>query len=100
MAMADLTVDLGPDDPAGGGGLRLANPVMIASGTFGYDGYGRGIPAEAPLGTLGAVLPKTLTRYARAGQPGAALVPVILPRGAGGGRNYAAQFHWPHQSGD
>ena len=69
MTMADLTVDLGPDDPAGGGGLRLANPVMIASGTFGYDGYGRGIPAEAPLGTLGAVLPKTLTRYARAGNP-------------------------------
>ena len=34
----DLSVDLAPGNPHH---LRLANPVMIASGTFGYDGYGR-----------------------------------------------------------
>ncbi len=62
----DLSVDLAPERP---GGLRLSNPIMIASGTFGYDGYGRGIAANAPLGSLGAVLPKTLTRNARAGNP-------------------------------
>ena len=42
---------------------------MIASGTFGYDGYGRGIAADVPLGSLGAVLPKTFTRHSRAGNP-------------------------------
>ena len=62
----DLSVDLAPERP---GGFRLSNPIMIASGTFGYDGYGRGIAANAPLGSLGAVLPKTLTRNARAGNP-------------------------------
>ena len=62
----DLSVDLAPERP---GGLRLSNPIMIASGTFGYDGYGRGIAANAPLGSLGAVLPKTFTRNARAGNP-------------------------------
>ena len=62
----DLSVDLAPERP---GGLRLSNPIMIASGTFGYDGYGRGIAANAPLGSLGAVLPKTFTRNARTGNP-------------------------------
>ena len=62
----DLSVKLGP---AGAGGLTLRNPVMIASGTFGYDGYGRGIAADVPLDALGAVLPKTITRYPRAGNP-------------------------------
>ena len=74
MATADLAVDLTVDlipgcGPADGPGLRLASPVMIASGTFGYDGYGRGVPPDAPLATLGAVLPKTLTRHPRAGNP-------------------------------
>ena len=62
----DLSVELAPGRPAG---LQLANPVMIASGTFGYDGYGRGIAADAPLADLGAVLPKTFTRHARIGNP-------------------------------
>ena len=61
-AMTDLTVELGP-------GLRLANPVMIASGTFGNDGYGHDIPPGATPATLGAVLHKTLTRHPRAGNP-------------------------------
>lgn len=62
----DLSVNLTPHRP---GGLPLRNPVMIASGTFGYDGYGRGLPDDAPLNSLGAVLPKTFTRHARLGNP-------------------------------
>ena len=62
----DLSVNLAPERA---GGLRLANPVIIASGTFGYDGYGRGIAPDTPLGSLGAVLPKTFTRHARSGNP-------------------------------
>jgi dihydroorotate dehydrogenase (NAD+) catalytic subunit len=42
---------------------------MIASGTFGYDGYGRGLTAEMQLSRLGAVIPKTVTRYPREGNP-------------------------------
>ena len=62
----DLTVNLAPKRPNAG---VLSNPVMIASGTFGYDGYGRGLAADAPLASLGAVLPKTFTRHAREGNP-------------------------------
>ena len=62
----DLTVNLASGNTRG---LTLSNPVMIASGTFGYDGYGRGIDADAPLASLGAVLPKTFTRQPRAGNP-------------------------------
>ena len=62
----DLTVNLAPEHP---GGLFLSNPVMIASGTFGYDGYGRGLDPDAPLASLGAVLPKTFTRHPREGNP-------------------------------
>lgn len=60
----DLTINLGFRKH---GSLTLPNPVMIASGTFGYDGYGRGIDDDAPLGSLGAVLPKTFTRHKREG---------------------------------
>ena len=49
--------------------LKLANPVMIASGTFGYDGYGRGLTPEMDLSRLGAVIPKTFTRFSREGNP-------------------------------
>ena len=62
----DLSVDLAPRHSHH---LRLDNPVMIASGTFGYDGYGRGIPEEMNLGQLGAVIPKTVTRWPREGNP-------------------------------
>jgi dihydroorotate dehydrogenase (NAD+) catalytic subunit len=60
----NLSVDLAPRRS-----LRLANPVMIASGTFGFDGYGRGITPEMDLSRLGAVIPKTVTRCAREGNP-------------------------------
>ena len=62
----DLSVDLAPNNLHH---LRLANPVMIASGTFGYDGYGRGITEDTDLGRLGAVVPKTVTRLPREGNP-------------------------------
>ena len=62
----DLSVDLAPSNP---NHLWLANPVMIASGTFGYDGYGRGITEDMDLGQLGAVVPKTVTRLPREGNP-------------------------------
>jgi dihydroorotate dehydrogenase (NAD+) catalytic subunit len=42
---------------------------MIAAGTFGYDGFGRGMPAELDLSLLGAVIPKTVTRHPREGNP-------------------------------
>ncbi len=58
----DLSVELAA-------GLNLANPVMIASGTLGYDGYGRGLTSNHPLDELGAVIPKTFTRQPRQGNP-------------------------------
>ena len=63
----DLPVDLAPHNPHH---LWLANPVMIASGTFGYDGYGRGITPNMDLGKIGAVIPKTVTRLPTGGKPG------------------------------
>ncbi len=64
--MANMEVNLAPRHPCG---LRLANPVMIASGTLGYDGYGRGLAGNYPLSELGAVIPKTVTRLPREGNP-------------------------------
>lgn len=89
----DLSTELAPQHPVG---LKLANPIMIASGTFGWDGYGRGLLGEdldgqvihpvargsqLPLpeipGTigrvdfrrLGAVVAKTVTMHSRQGNP-------------------------------
>ena len=52
----DLSIDIG--------GLRLQNPVLLASGTFGnaVDCY-----AFADLGRLGAIIPKTVTLSPRMG---------------------------------
>jgi len=62
----NLTVDLAPRNSHH---LRLSNPIMIASGTLGYDGYGRGLTPEMRLSRLGAVIPKTVTRHPRKGNP-------------------------------
>ncbi|MYC30980.1 MAG: dihydroorotate dehydrogenase [Chloroflexi bacterium] len=62
----EFSVDLAPSHPRG---LSLTNPVIIASGTFGYDGYGRGLTPEMDLSRLGAVIPKTFTRHPREGNP-------------------------------
>ena len=56
-------------------GLTIANPVMIASGTFGWDGYGKGLledglpSATVDFQVLGAVVAKTVTMQPRAGNP-------------------------------
>lgn len=65
-ATTSLAVDLAPQHSRR---LELSNPVMIASGTFGYDGYGRGLTPELDLSRLGAVIPKTVTRWPREGNP-------------------------------
>lgn len=44
------------------------NPIIIASGTYGYDGYGKGTD-NLDFSKLGAVIPKTLTRFPRQGNP-------------------------------
>jgi len=52
-----------------GSGLWLRNPVMIASGTFGQDGYGKGLPPNLDLHKIGAVVVKTTTLAPRIGNP-------------------------------
>jgi dihydroorotate dehydrogenase (NAD+) catalytic subunit len=62
----DMSVNLGLATDLG---LYLSSPVMIASGTLGSDGYMKGITADMPLHRLGAIVPKTLTRHRREGNP-------------------------------
>jgi dihydroorotate dehydrogenase (NAD+) catalytic subunit len=63
----DLSVDLAP--ARGGpehGGLRLANPILVASGTFGYGiEYGEVVDVQR----LGAICCKGTTLRPRAGNP-------------------------------
>lgn len=46
------------------GRLQLPNPIMVASGTF---GYGREMAGYVPVGRLGGVVPKTITPLPRRG---------------------------------
>jgi dihydroorotate dehydrogenase (NAD+) catalytic subunit len=48
------------------GRLRLANPICVASGTF---GYAREMEGLVPLHRLGAIVPKTITVEPRRGNP-------------------------------
>jgi dihydroorotate dehydrogenase (NAD+) catalytic subunit len=48
------------------GRLRLANPILVASGTF---GYAREMEHLIDLGRLGGVIPKTVTMGPRPGNP-------------------------------
>ena len=57
-AAIDLHVELGP--------LRLANPILVASGTF---GYAREMGGFVQLARLGGILPKTITLNPRPGNP-------------------------------
>ena len=60
-ASVDLTVDLAPSRP---GGLYVANPLLVASGTFGYGvEYGEVVDVQR----LGAICCKGTTLRARAG---------------------------------
>jgi dihydroorotate dehydrogenase (NAD+) catalytic subunit len=54
----DLSVDLA--------GIRLANPILSASGTF---GYAQEFAPYLDLNRLGAIVVKTITRHARPGNP-------------------------------
>lgn len=46
--------------------LELANPILVASGTF---GYAREMAAYVDFSRLGAVIPKTITPLPRTGNP-------------------------------
>lgn len=54
----DLSVTLGR--------LRLKNPILVASGTF---GYAREMAGVVDFSCLGGIIPKTVTRQPRAGNP-------------------------------
>jgi dihydroorotate dehydrogenase (NAD+) catalytic subunit len=56
--MPDLSTTLGR--------LHLANPVLVASGTF---GYAREMAGVVDFARLGGIIPKTVTRAPRAGNP-------------------------------
>ncbi|MFM7843362.1 MAG: dihydroorotate dehydrogenase [Planctomycetota bacterium] len=56
LSVADLSVQIGR--------LRLANPILVASGTF---GYAREMEKLVDLSRLGGILPKTITRQPRPG---------------------------------
>jgi len=46
--------------------LKLANPILVASGTF---GYAREMTAFVDFGKIGGIIPKTITPLPRAGNP-------------------------------
>ena len=58
MSALDLTVRIGD--------MTMKNPVMVASGVFGYGDEFMGL---ADYGELGALVLKTVTREPRAGNP-------------------------------
>ena len=52
------------------GSLKLENPILVASGTFGYAKDASGLNSELgpfPLANLGGILPKTITKLPRPG---------------------------------
>src|SRR5213592_3689466 len=56
--MPDLSVDLGR--------LHLRNPILVASGTF---GYAREMAGVVDFAKLGGIIPKTVTKQPRIGNP-------------------------------
>jgi len=66
MPRPDLGIQIAPGHPAG---LMLRNPIMVAAGTFGWDGYGEGLPPGLDFQRLGAVVAKTTTLAPRLGNP-------------------------------
>src|SRR5262249_44506815 len=58
IIMPNLTVTLGR--------LKLKNPILVASGTF---GYAREMAGVVEFAKLGGIIPKTVTRQPRAGNP-------------------------------
>ena len=66
MDEPNLAVNLAPRHTDG---LSLSNPVMVASGTFGWDGFGSGIPRDMKFEQLGGIVVKTTTPSRREGNP-------------------------------
>lgn len=58
------TTDAAVDLSVSVGRLRLPNPILVASGTF---GYAREMQSLVDLTRLGGIVPKTITREPRAG---------------------------------
>ncbi|MDZ4847836.1 MAG: dihydroorotate dehydrogenase [Pirellulaceae bacterium] len=86
----DLRVSLGR--------LSLANPILTASGTF---GYAREMAGIVELSRLGGILPKTITRQARPGnapwrtvETSAGLLNAIGLDNDG--IDYFLESHWPY----
>jgi dihydroorotate dehydrogenase (NAD+) catalytic subunit len=89
-SVIDLSVQLGR--------LRLANPILVASGTF---GYAREMAGIVPLQRLGGVLPKTITALPRPGnrpwrtvETSAGLLNAIGLDNDG--IDYFLEHHWPY----
>ncbi len=88
--MVDLTVTLGR--------LRLRNPILAASGTFGYV---REMASFIDFACLGGVIPKTITRQPRPGNPPPRTVetPCGLLNAIGldnDGFEHFWSHHWPY----
>lgn len=88
--MVDLTVQLGR--------LRLRNPIIAASGTV---GYGREVAEYIDFAQLGGLIPKTVTRQPRPGNPPPRTVetPCGLLNAIGldnDGWDYFWEHHWPY----
>lgn len=88
--MVDLSVQLGR--------LRLRNPILAASGTV---GYGREMADYIDFSQLGGLIPKTVTRQARAGNPPPRTVetPCGLLNAIGldnDGWEHFWEHHWPY----
>ena len=86
----DLSVELGR--------LKLKNPVMVASGTF---GYAKEMAAIVDLRALGGILPKTITRDVRPGNKPWRTVEISagLLNAIGldnDGIEYFIENHWPY----
>lgn len=90
IGQPDLAVQLGR--------LTLKNPVLVASGTF---GYAREMAGVVPLQELGGILPKTITQNPRPGnapwrtvETSAGLLNAIGLDNDG--IDYFLQNHWPY----
>jgi dihydroorotate dehydrogenase (NAD+) catalytic subunit len=90
--MVDLAVSLGR--------LRLSNPILVASGTF---GYARELSGTVDFARLGGIIPKTVTRQPRAGNrpPRTVETPSGMLNAIGldnDGLDYFIAFHLPYLS--
>ena len=80
------------------GRLQLKNPILVASGTF---GYAREMSEIVDLSRLGGILPKTITRNARPGNAPWRTVETsaVLLNAIGldnDGIDYFIDHHWPY----